>query len=80
MEGWEAELCCFPQVAVGVDADDVLAEGPAAGDVDDVNAVLEGQRGTLRHHGDPMGTGTGTGMILTHAESLKANSGSATVM
>lgn len=48
VEGREAELRRFPQVSVGVDADDVLAEGPAAGDVDDVNAVLEGQRGTLR--------------------------------
>lgn len=42
MQGGEAELRRFPQVPVRVDADHVLAEGPAAGDVDDVDAVLRG--------------------------------------
>lgn len=28
---------------IGVDADDVLAKGPSASDVDNVNAVLEAQ-------------------------------------
>lgn len=48
MEGGEAELRRFPQVSVGVDADDVLAEGPAAGNVDDVNAVLGGTERDIR--------------------------------
>lgn len=82
MEGGEAELRRLPQVPIGVDADDVLAKGPAASDVDDVNAVLGGEEGGVRCPGVlialPMWTGMG--MMLTQAESLKANSGNATVM
>lgn len=46
MEGRKAELCCFPQVPIGIDADYVLAKGPAASNVDNVNAVLGGYGGT----------------------------------
>ena len=42
MEGGEAQLRRLPQVSIGVDADDVLAEGPAASHVDNVNAMLGG--------------------------------------
>lgn len=84
VKGGEAELRCLPQVPVSVDADDVLAKGPAAGDVDNVNAVLGGHGGGVRHPGVPIeplrGMGTGVGMMLTQAESLKANSGNATVI
>lgn len=84
MKGGEAELRRLPQVPIGIDADDVLAKGPAAGDVNNVNAVLGGQGGGVRHPGvfvrPLMGMGTGVGTMLTQAESLKANSGNATVM
>lgn len=82
MEGGEAELRCLPQVPISIDADDVLAEGPAAGNVDNVNAVLRGEGGGVRPPGVLVAPlmGTGMGMTLTQAESLKANSGNATVM
>lgn len=80
MEGGEAELRRLPQVPIGVDADDVLAEGPAAGHVDNVNAVLRGEGGGVRHPAVLIAPPMGMGMTLTQAESLKANSGNATVM
>lgn len=48
VEGREAQLRRFPQVPVRVDADHVLAEGPAAGHVDDVHAVLGGTERDVR--------------------------------
>lgn len=82
VEGGEAQLRRLAQVSVAVDADHVLAKGSAPGHMDDVHAVLAGtgkRLSCLRVSVAPCWRGWGM-MMLTQAESLKANSGKATVM
>ena len=54
VEGRKAELRRLPQVPISVDADDVLAKGPSASNVDNVNAVLGGQGEGVRHPSVPV--------------------------
>lgn len=79
-EGGAAEGRRLHQVAVFVDVDQALAEGPAPRHVDDGHAVLEREpHGVRPRAGDPASPQATRQWRLTQAESAKGTSGRLTV-